>query len=102
MEDIEFNEDETIRYILKNMTTNNDNKIKEEQIQLVLDFIYDYYEESGLLEGDNDDEIAINEDELFSFIANKLDEENCEITEEQLTEILELEYKFGQKNGIFE
>ena len=55
----------------------------------------------GFLEGDDDDEIAIPEEELFAYVQKKLIETGEAINDNLLQKILDLEYQSAEENGIF-
>ncbi len=101
MEDLLFDDTETINYIWERLEDSEKKSINKILIQDILDYILDFYEEKGYLEGDDDDEIAIPEEELFQFIKEKLTLSEYSITEELLEKVLDLEYQFSEENGVF-
>lgn len=101
MEDLLFDDTETINYIWERLEDSEKKCINKSLIQDILDYILDFYEEKGYLEGEDDDEIAIPEEELFQFIKEKLTLSEYSITEELLEKVLDLEYQFSEENGVF-
>lgn len=101
MDDLLFDDTETINYIWDGLDASEKKCVNKDLIQNILDYILDFYDEKGYLEGDDDDEIAIPEEELFQFIKDKLNQSGDSITEELLEKILDLEYQFSEENGIF-
>lgn len=101
MEDLLFDDTETINYIWERLEDSEKKCINKSLIQDILDYILDFYEEKGYLEGDDDDEIAIPEEELFQFIKEKLKLSGDTITEDLLEKVLDLEYQFSEENGVF-
>ena len=101
MEDLLFDDTETINYIINGLDDSEKKCVNNDLIQDILDYILDFYEEKGYLEGDDDDEIAISEEELFSYIKMQLNNNDQTLSDELLQKILDLEYQFAQKNGIF-
>lgn len=93
-----------IEYILNNLSEENKSGVTEEVVTSVLDAMLDYYEESGILDEteDSDEEVEINEFELASFVAEKLAKEEILLSQSQLEEILDLEFEYNQKDGVYE
>ena len=76
----------------------------EDDIQYVLDVIYDFYESKGLLNDDTDEEVEIVEEELLHYIlkAVKKDEMDAEkLTEENVQLILDAEYEYSESLGVY-
>lgn len=101
MEDLLFDDTETINYIWERLEDSEKKCINKSLIQDILDYILDFYEEKGYLEGDDDAEVAIPEEELFQFIKEKLEVSEATITEDLLEKVLDLEYQFSEENGVF-
>lgn len=103
MEDLEFGEDKAlIQYILKNLSADSKKSITEAIITDILDYMLDYYEEQGFLDGDEDSEVEIVESDMAAFILQHLQQDRINITEDQLYEVLDLEYEFDKENGVFQ
>ena len=78
--------------------------ISDDDIQYVLDVIYDFYESKGLLNEDTDEEVEIVEEELLHYIlkAVKKDEMDAEkLNEENVQLILDAEYEYSESLGVY-
>lgn len=102
-----FGEDkELIDYIMSHLSPENKVNVTPEIIDNVLTFMLDYYDEQGFFDDEDpnfagdEKEVEINEGEMLYFIENKI-KEQAPLTEEQLQEILDLEFEFNQKNGVY-
>ena len=103
MEDLGFGEDkELIQYILQNLSAESKKHITEDIVTDILDYLLDYYEEQGFFEGDEEAEVEIVESDMAAFILQHLQQDRVNITEDQLYEVLDLEYEFDKKNGVFQ
>ncbi|MCQ2209499.1 MAG: hypothetical protein MJZ34_04330 [Paludibacteraceae bacterium] len=105
MDELGFGEDkEMINFILKNISQENKKKVTSEVIETVLDFMLDYYESKGFLsdDKDGDEEIEIDEIEMSQFIKDKLSHTSFALTDNQIDEILDLEYQYNQEEGIYD
>ena len=67
---LEYDEDESLRFIRENLPEEMQDEFSDDEINYVVDLIYDFYEEKGYLEENEDDdsEIEIDEDELLEYI----------------------------------
>ena len=107
MEDLEYNEDEAVKFILNHLPAEIKKKIKEGDIEYILDLIYDFYTENGYLdeEDEESDEIVdIAENEIFDFIINQvsIDQRSEKFTEAVVDAILDGEYEYCKSIGVFE
>lgn len=57
--DKEFDEDDAVRYMQDNAETST--RYGEEQMLNVIDIVWDYYEDNGLLDIDSDDELDVED-----------------------------------------
>ncbi len=101
-EELEFNEDDAIRYILDFIPQEDRKGLNKEKIQFVLDAIYDYYESEGLIQEDTAEEASIDEEQMLNFVRKEAEEEQLEISDEQIQLILEGEFEYGVSIGIYE
>ena len=101
MADILSDETETIDFIYNGLNDEEKKVVNKDLIEDILDYILDFYEDMGFLEGDDDDEIAIPEEELFAYVQKKLIETGEAINDNLLQKILDLEYQSAEENGIF-
>lgn len=98
----EFNDAECIKFIKGYIPEQDLEGVSEEDIQFVLDSIYDFYEEEGLIDEDDATEAIIDEDKELQYVLNSCREEGKQITEEQIKLILTAEYEFGVELGIYD
>jgi len=107
MEDLEYNEDEAVKFILNHLPAEIKEKVKNDDIEYILDVIYDFYNERGYLdeEDEESDEIVdIAENEIFEYIMNQvsIDQKSEQFTEPVVSAILDGEYEYCKSIGIFE
>lgn len=100
---IEIDDTECIKYILNHLPETFKGKITEEDVQYVLDVICDYYAENDLFdEEDKVEEAFIAEEDMFQYINKIINKEKIvNITEEELQAILDGEFEYGKKIGIY-
>lgn len=67
---LEYDEDDSLRFIRENLPQEMQDEFSDDEINYIVDLIYDYYEDKGYLDesDDEDSEIDIDEDELLEYI----------------------------------
>ena len=71
-------------------------------MQYLLDLVCEYYDSNNLIEDDAVGEATIAEDEMFDFIWKLMKKENqVNLTEEELQQVLDGEFEYGKKIGIY-
>ena len=102
-EDLKFGTEEAlIRYILKNISTENKSIASRERIEIILDELYDYYFQNSFLDEEKNTHVEIEEKDLIEFISNNLKEKPFGITPFFIEEVLDLEYQYNKTNGLFD
>ena len=106
MEDLEYNEDEAVQFILNHLPAELKKKVKNDDIEYVLDVIYDFYDQKGYLDEENeesDEIIDIVENEMFDYIMNQvfIDQKSEQFTEPVVSAILDGEYEYCKLIGVF-
>ena len=93
---LDVNDAEAIAYIRKYLPPEISAKIDDSQINEIIETMYRFYEEKGIIEeNEQDTSIDIDEDELISYIRENSDEEifiQLTINEIQLVMRAELAY----------
>lgn len=105
---LEYDEDDSLRFIRENLPEEMQDEFTDDEINYVVDLIYDFYEEKGYLEEGDDDEseIEIDEDELLEYIY-KNTRKNKEIigrdyTDEQIEAIVAGELAYCDTLNLFD
>ena len=101
-EELEFDESAAIRFILDFIPEQDHKGMTEDDVQFILDSIYDYYESEGLVEDDEAVEADIDESDMFDFVKADASANNIKLTDEQIRLILEGEYEYGKSIGIYD
>jgi len=107
MEDLEYNEDEAVKFIMDHLPAEIKKRVKNEDIEYILDVIYDFYNERGYLDEEDeesDEIIDIAENEMFEYIINQvsIDQKSEQLTEDIVDAILDSEYEYCKSIGIFD
>ncbi|MEI8086839.1 MAG: hypothetical protein WCG93_11565 [Paludibacter sp.] len=96
-----YDEDEAVAFILEFIPTEAKERIDEDKIEYVLDVVYDYYDENGLIDEDSTEEASIDEEEMFKFILKCSKKDKMELNEDDIQLILDGEFEYGKSLGIY-
>ena len=101
---LEYDEDDSLRFIQENLPEEMRNEFTDDEINYIVDLIYEFYEEEGFLDEQNDDsEIEIDEDELLEYIFENAPIDNIrEYTEEQIEAIVACELAYCDSLNLFD
>ncbi len=102
-EEIVFDEQDAINFILRFIPEEDRKGLSEDDVQYVLDVIYDFYESKGLIEDDDEttDAAEIDEEEMLAYARKAVKKDHMPITDTQLQLIIEGEYEYGVLIGIY-
>lgn len=104
---LEYDEDESLRFIQENLPEEMKDEFTDDEINYIVDLIYDFYEEKGYLDdSDEDSEVEIDEDELLEYIYGNT-QKNKEIigreyTDEQIEAIVAGELSYCDTLNLFD
>ncbi len=102
-EELLFDEEAAVKFILDFIPEENRKDLTEDEILYILDVIDDYYESEGLLsEDETAAEASIDEEKMYNFVLKAVQKDKMNISTEQIQLILEGEYEYGVKLGIYE
>jgi hypothetical protein len=96
-----YDEDDAVKFILDFLPADFKEKIDDSKIEYVLDVVYEYYEENGLIEEDSTEEASIDEEEMFNYILKCSKKDKMKLDEEEIQLILDAEYEYGKSIGIY-
>lgn len=97
-----YDEDEAVKYIISHLPEEAKSKIDDTMVEYVLDVIYEYYDENGLIDEDTTEEASIDEEDMLKYILKCSKKDAMNLTEEQILLILEGEFNYGQSLGIYD
>jgi len=98
---LEYDEDKAVEYILQHLPDELKDTVDEDKIDYVLDVIYDYYDEKGLIDEDSTEEASIDEEDMFKYIRKCAKKDKIELSEAEIQVILDGEFEYGRSIGIY-
>lgn len=100
-EDLNFVDDsECIAFILKNIDPKWNTT--DDEVQYIIDLICEYYVDTEMIE-DKSETTEIAEDDMLNYIMAAIRKEKVfDLAEDKVAAILDQEYAYGKKTGIYE
>ena len=101
---LEYDEDDSLRFIQNHLPEELQGEFSDDEINYIVDLIYEFYEEKGFLDENNDDtEIEIDEDELLEFVnKNARRDAIRDYTNEQIEAIVAGELAYCDTLNLFD
>jgi len=96
-----YDEDDAVKFILNSLPAESKDKIDDTKIEYVLDVVYEFYDENGLIDEDSAEEASIDEEEMFNYIKKCAKKDKMGLTDEDIELILEGEFQYGKSIGIY-
>lgn len=101
----EYDEDDSLKFIRENLPEEMKNEFSDDEINYIVDLVYEFYEEKGFLEEneETDSEIEIDEDELLEYIfKNARKNAIREYSDEQIEAIVAGELAYCDTLNLFD
>ncbi len=102
---IQYDEDDAVKFIQNRLPQEAKNKYSNDEINYVIDIIYDFYEEKGVMNMDDEDEssVEIDEDEMITYVMKSIKKDKFKhFEEEDIIFIIQGELAYCESIGIFE
>lgn len=100
---MEYDEDESVKFIQKSLPEEMQNKFSDDEVNYIVDLVYEFYEEKGFLDEDDDKDIEIDEDELLDYvIKNARKDKVRDFSDEEVEAIVAGELTYCETLNLFE
>lgn len=96
-----YDEDAAVAYILNNVPAEFKEKINSDSVEYVLDVVYEYYDENGLIDEDTTEAVSIDEEDMFKYILKCSKKDKMGLGEDEIQVILDGEFEYGKSLGIY-
>lgn len=101
---LEYDDDAAIAFIMKRLPDNLKSVIDEDDVQYLLDVMYEYYETNNFLDEETDETVEIAEEDLLQYIlvtAKKDGMDVAKYTAENIQVLLDIEYEYSKSLGVY-
>lgn len=102
---IEYDEDAAVKFIQKYLPQDLKNKFSNDEINYIIDIIYDFYDDKGLMNIDKQENemVEIDEDEMISFVLKNTKKDKINhFTADEITFIIQGELAYCETLNVFE
>ena len=99
---LSYDDDEAIKFIRNYLPQEVNVKLADDDITYIIDLIYEFYENKGFMDDNEDEDVEISEDELFDFVAANAKKAGFKLNEEDIESIVQGELNYCESLGMFE
>lgn len=100
---LEYDEDDSIKFIQNHLPEELKNKFSDDEVNYIVDLIYEFYENEGFFDGDDDSDIEIDVDELINFvIKNARKDKIRDFSDDEIESIVAGELAYCDTLNLFE
>lgn len=97
-----YDDDEAIKFIRNQIPQELKEKFSDDDLNYLIDLIYEFYEEKGFL-NDDDTEVDIDLDELTAYVVKQSKKDKVGVyTEEEISFVVDAEIAYCDSLGVFE
>lgn len=97
-----YDDDEAIKFIRNQIPQELKEKFSDDDLNYLIDLIYEFYEEKGFLD-DDDTEVDIDLDELTAYVVKQSKKDKVGVyTEEEVQFVVDAEIAYCDSLGVFE
>ena len=98
-----YDEDDSVKFIQNYLPQELKGKFSNDDINYIVDLIYDFYESNGMLDDDGDDEIEIDEEEVVNYVIKNAQKDGVgKFEPEEITFIVQGELEYCDSIKMFD
>ena len=98
-----YDEDDSVKFIQNYLPQELKGKLSNDDINYIVDLIYDFYEYNGMLDDDGDDEIEIDEEEVVNYVIKNAQKDGVgKFEPEEITFIVQGELEYCDSINMFD
>lgn len=101
----QYDEDEAVKFIQSYLPQDLKNRFTDDEIDYIIDIVYDYYDDKGLLDDSMDEDAIVNIDEndMIDYVLKFTRKDKIRnFSAEEITFIVQGELAYCDSIGIFE
>ena len=98
-----YDEDDSVKFIQNYLPQELKGKFSNDDINYIVDLIYDFCESNGMLDDDGDDEIEIDEEEVVNYVIKNAQKDGVgKFEPEEITFIVQGELEYCDSINMFD
>ena len=102
---LEYDEQDSVRFIQEHLPDEMRGEFTDDEINYIVDLVYEYYEEKGFWDEDEEDddaEVEIDEDELLAYVIDNANRDAVrDFSEEEIEAIVAGELAYCDSLNLF-
>ncbi|MFV0419580.1 MAG: hypothetical protein ACK5KT_12735 [Dysgonomonas sp.] len=102
---IQYDEEDAVKFIQNYLPQEIKGKYTNDEINYIIDVVYDYYDEKGFMNDETDEEsiVDIDEDEIVAYVLKNTKKDKINnFSSEEIAFIIQGELAYCDSLGIFE
>lgn len=102
---IQYDEEDAVKFIQNYLPQEIKGKYTNDEINYIIDIVYDYYDEKGFMDDDTDEALVvdIDEDEIIAYVLKNTKKDKInDFSSEDIAFIIQGELAYCDSIGIFE
>jgi hypothetical protein len=102
---IQYDEDDAVEYIQNYLPQEMKGKYTDDEINYIIDIVYDFYDEKGFIDDSADENsvVDIDEDEITAYVLKNTRKDKINnFSSEDIAFIIQVELAYCDSLGIFE
>ncbi|NDV68338.1 hypothetical protein [Dysgonomonas sp. 25] len=102
---LQYDEDDAVKYIRNYLSQEMKETLNDDDINYIIDIVYDFYDSKGLMDEQTDDDtiVEVDEDEMIAYILKNTKKDGArDFTAEEVTSIVQGELAYCESIGMFE
>ena len=100
---LEYDEDDSVKFIQNHLPEEMKSEFSADDINYIIDLVYEFYEVGGFLDEDDESEVEIDEEQLFEYVVKNVRKDGIRsYTDEQVEAIIAGELAYCDSLNIFE
>lgn len=96
-----YDEDDAVKYIQNVLPQELKEKYSHDDIVYITDVVYDYYEQKGLFDDRDDEEVEIDEDDIIAYARKCARKDGMKIDDEDMPFLVRGELDYEESLGVF-
>lgn len=99
----DYDEDASVQFIQSSLPEDMKNKLSGDDINYLIDLVYEFYETEGFLNDDEDGKVVIDEDKLIDFVIRNARKDGFKkFSDEEIKAVIGGELSYCDTLNIFE
>ncbi|HOV71587.1 MAG TPA: hypothetical protein PLO31_05190 [Dysgonamonadaceae bacterium] len=100
---LEYDEQDSVRFIQEHLPDEMRGEFTDDEINYIVDLVYEYYEEKGFLDEEEEDaEVIIDEEELLAYVIKNAQKDAIrDFTEDEIEAIVAGELAYCDSLNLF-